>query len=291
MSPHTLWGMEQQYEDGNDGVAGAAQEPANPLHGRKVLSFVRRSARLDARLQRALDNHADDYVLGDIAAREGSLDPAEDFRFTRAYMRAHWDGDAPITVEVGSGQGENIVAAAVAHPERNFLALEVYDPGVAHTVLLAAKQGVRNLRIAQINAPELFAVAEPGAVDEVWTFFPDPWPKMRHHKRRIVQPGLAADVHAALRDGGVWRIATDIEDYALHVHEVMDGRDDFANDGDLVVSLPTEHVGKGNAADAAALPHADFRESERFDGRVLTNFERKGLDAGRVIHDFTYRKV
>ena len=158
-----------------------------------------------------------------------------------------------------------------------------------HTLLLAGKRGLRNLRVAQVNAPELMKAVASGAVSEVWTFFPDPWPKMKHHKRRIVQPELAADVRRALADGGVWRIATDIEDYALHVHEVMDGRDDFANAGALTVSLPTEHVGKGNAADAAGLPHADFAESERFEGRVLTNFEKKGLAAGRVIHDFTYR--
>lgn len=283
--------MAQQNIDGIDNAAaGDAPDAANPLHGRKVLSFVRRSARLDARLQRAMDNHAARYVLDDIA-EEGRLDPAEGFRFDADYIRGHWGADAPLTVEIGSGQGENVVAAAAAHPERNFLALEVYDPGVAHTVLLAAKHDLDNLRIAQINAPELFAVAEPGVVDEVWTFFPDPWPKMRHHKRRIVQPELAAHVHDALGGGGVWRIATDIEDYALHVHEVMDARDDFENVGALMVSLPTEHVGKGNAQEAAALPHADFVESERFDGRVLTNFERKGLDAGRVIHDFTYRRV
>lgn len=114
---------------------------------------------------------------------------------------------------------------------------------------------------------------------------------MRHHKRRIVQPELAADIHRALADEGVWRIATDIEDYALHVHEVMDELDGFHNDGALTVSLPVEHVGKGNADEAAALRHADFAESERFDGRVLTNFEKKGLAAGRVIHDFTYRRV
>ena len=98
-------------------------------------------------------------------------------------------------------------------------------------------------------------------------------------------------MHASLGVDGVWRIATDIEDYALHVHEVMDARRDFENLGTLTVSLPVEHVGKGNAESAAALPHADFMESERFDGRVLTNFEKKGLAAGRVIHDFAYRAV
>ena len=194
------------------------------LYGRKVLSFVRRSARLDARLQRAWDAYADTYLLN-INAGEGSLDVREGFVFDQAYIR------------------------------------------------------------------ELFKAAVDGSIAEVWTFFPDPWPKMRHHKRRIVQPELAADIHRALTDEGVWRIATDIEDYALHVHEVMDGLDGFHNDGALTVSLPVEHVGKGNADEAAALRHADFAESERFDGRVLTNFEKKGLAAGRVIHDFTYRRV
>ena len=271
-------------------VASAAGEPARPpLYGRKVLSFVRRSPRLDYRLQRAWNNYAHDYLLSEINAGEGSLDPRADFTLDAAYARRVWGNTNPLIVEIGSGQGENVAAAAEAHPGLNFLALEVYDPGVAHTLLLAGKRGLRNLRVAQVNAPEFMKAVASGAVSEVWTFFPDPWPKMKHHKRRIVQPELAADVRRALADGGVWRIATDIEDYALHVHEVMDGRDDFTNAGTLTVSLPTEHVGKGNAADAAGLPHADFTESERFEGRVLTNFEKKGLNAGRVIHDFTYR--
>lgn len=260
------------------------------LKFRPVLSFVRRSGRLDARLQRAWDNYSNTYLL-DINAAEGSLSVREGVVVDARFIAEHWGNTNPLTVEIGTGQGENIVAAAAANPDRNFLALEVYDPGVAHTMLLAGKQGLNNLRIAQVNAPELFKVIADGAVDEVWTFFPDPWPKMRHHKRRIVQPELAGDVHRVLREDGCWRIATDIEDYALHVHEVMDELQSFHNDGELTVSLPTEHVGKGNADDAAALPHADFVESVRFDGRVLTNFEKKGLNAGRVIHDFTYRRI
>lgn len=164
-------------------------------------------------------------------------------------------------------------------------------PAWAHTLLLAGKQGLTNIRVAQVNAPELFKVTAAGTVAEVWTFFPDPWPKKKHHKRRIVQKAMAGDIHRALVTDGVWRIATDIEDYALHVHEVMDGLDGWKNLGSVTVSLPLEHVGKGNADMAADMPHADFTESERFEGRVLTNFEKKGLAAGRVIHDFTYQAV
>jgi tRNA (guanine-N7-)-methyltransferase len=127
-----------------------------------------------------------------------------------------------------------------------------------------------------------------GSIAEVWTFFPDPWPKMKHHKRRIIQDSFARAVSEALVKDGLWRIATDIEDYALHVHEVLDTMDCLSNVGDVTVSLPTEHVGKGNAGEAANLPHQDFIESSRFEGRVLTNFENKGIAAGRVIHDFTY---
>ncbi|EFO77099.1 putative tRNA (guanine-N(7)-)-methyltransferase [Bifidobacterium dentium JCVIHMP022] len=276
--------------DGRESDANAHNEHRPALYGRKVLSFVRRSARLDARLQRAWDAYSDAYLL-DVNAGEGSLDVRKGFVLDDAYIRETWGNGNPLVVEIGSGQGENIVAAAAADPQTNFLALEVYDPGVAHTMLLAGKQGLGNLRIAQVNAPELFKVAADGAIAEVWTFFPDPWPKMRHHKRRIVQPELAGEIHRTLQGGGVWRIATDIEDYALHVHEVMDGLESFRNDGDVTVSLPVEHVGKGNADEAAGLEHADFTESARFDGRVLTNFEKKGLAAGRVIHDFTYRKA
>ena len=263
------------------------EAPAHPLH--KVLSFVRRSGRLDDRLQRAWDNYAGTYLL-DIAAGN-LLDVREGVTLDRAFVESAWGNDNPLIVEIGTGQGENVVAAAAAHPETNFLALEVYDPGVAHTLLLAGKQGLTNIRVAQVNAPELFKVTAAGTVAEVWTFFPDPWPKKKHHKRRIVQPQLAQSIHGALADGGAWRIATDIEDYALRVHEVVDGRTDFRNAGTIAVSLPTGHVGKGNAELADDMPHADFTESERFDDRVLTNFEKKGLAAGRVIHDLTYIAV
>lgn len=198
-----------------DSVAAMATDhteaPAHPLH--KVLSFARRSGRLDDRLQRAWDNYAGTYLL-DIAAGN-LLDVREGVTLDRAFVESAWGNDNPLIVEIGTGQGENVVAAAAAHPETNFLALEVYDPGVAHTLLLAGKQGLTNIRVAQVNAPELFKVTAAGTVAEVWTFFPDPWPKKKHHKRRIVQEAMAGDIHRALAADGVWRIATDIEDYAL----------------------------------------------------------------------------
>ena len=131
------------------------EAPAHPLH--KVLSFVRRSGRLDDRLQRAWDNYAGTYLL-DIAAGN-LLDVREGVTLDRAFVESAWGNDNPLIVEIGTGQGENVVAAAAAHPETNFLALEVYDPGVAHTLLLAGKQGLTNIRVAQVNAPDLRAGA------------------------------------------------------------------------------------------------------------------------------------
>jgi tRNA (guanine-N7-)-methyltransferase len=285
-------------EAGLDDAAGAlvriglttSGEAAQHFPARPVLSFVRRSGRLDDRLQRAWDAYHDRYLL-DVNKAPGSLSMRAGLRIDEDFVRDNWGNAHPLIVEIGTGQGENVVAAAQSSPETNFLALEVYDPGVAHTMLLAGKRELANLRIAQVNAPEFFEGADDGLIGEVWTFFPDPWPKMRHHKRRIVQDELAAQIHRTLAAGGVWRIATDIEDYALHVHEVMDDRADFENLGGATVSLPLEHVGKGNADEAMGLPHAEFAESPRFEGRVLTNFEKKGITAGRVIHDFAYRAV
>lgn len=264
--------------------------PGDGIH-RAVVSFVRRTSKLPPKLQKAWDEYSDHYLL-QLPAGEGELSVDHNFVLNEDYVREQWGNDNSLIIEIGTGQGENIAAAALSDPATNFLALEVYDPGVAHTLLRAGKHGIENLRIAQVNAAELFeyAVADE-SVKEVWTYFPDPWPKKKHHKRRIVQNSLAAAVRRSLIPSGLWRIATDIDDYALHVHEVMDSFEGFSNIGARPVSLATEHVGKGNADDAAELPHAQFIESDRFEGRVLTSFERKGLDRGHTVHDFTYKKV
>lgn len=113
---------------------------------RKVFSFVRRSARLDARLQRAWDTYADQYLLP--IANPENVSLRDDFVLNQQFLTQQFPTEAPLTIEIGSGQGENVVAAAQAHPERNFIAIEVYDPGVAHTMLLAGKLGLTNLKIA-----------------------------------------------------------------------------------------------------------------------------------------------
>ena len=229
------------------------------------VSFVRRSGRLTAGQERALERAGARFLLDvprDVART--SVDPA-----WRLDVAAVFGRTAPLVVEVGSGMGENAVAAAAADPTRDVLALEVYLPGLAQAVLAGEREGVDNLRLAQVNAPELFATAlAPGAASEVWVFFPDPWPKSRHHKRRLVQPSFADEVARVLRPGGVWRLATDWEPYADHVREVLRGR------SDLVPLVPGSD---------GVVP--------RFEGRVLTTFEAKGLRAGRAVTDLAYVRV
>ena len=127
----------------------------------------------------------------------------------------------------------------------NFLALEVYDPGVAHTMLLAGKQGWATCASRRSTPPNCSRSWPTAWWPRCGRTSPIRGPRCGSHKRRIVQPALAGEIRRALVPGGLWRIATDIEDYALHVHEVMDAMPGFENVGGLTVSLPTEHVGNG----------------------------------------------
>ncbi|WP_243728646.1 tRNA (guanosine(46)-N7)-methyltransferase TrmB [Microbacterium sp. BK668] len=179
---------------------------------------------------------------------------------------AVWGREAPLVVEIGSGQGHAIVRAAASHPEQDFLAVEVFKAGLARTMLDADRAGARNLRLVEANAPEVLEHLLPEAsADEVWVFFPDPWHKKKHTKRRLVTDSFASLAARALRDGGMLRLATDWEDYARQMRTVLDDAPDF------------ERAYEGDWA-------------QRFQGRVLTAFERKGARAGRVIRDLTYRR-
>ena len=235
---------------------------AAPRFRDKPVSFVRRSGRMSDAQERAWDELSGTYLLEverDAAAtsiRPGStIDPAAEFG------RA-----ARLVVEIGSGQGHAIVHAAAADPATDFIAVEVFHAGLARTMLDADREGVRNLRLVEANAPEVLEHLLPEAsVDEVWIFFPDPWHKTKHNKRRLIADGFPALAARALRDGGVLRLATDWEDYALQMREVLAGADEFeaAFDGEWAA---------------------------RFEGRIMTAFERKGIAKGRDIRDLTYRR-
>lgn len=227
------------------------------------VSFVRRSGRMSDAQERAFEELAPIYLL-DIPRGVASTSVHPDARLD---ISGSYGRTVPLIVEIGSGQGHAIVAAAAGRPQDDFLAVEVFRAGLARTMLDADRAGVRNIRLAEANAPEVLSPYLPaGAAAEVWIFFPDPWHKKRHTKRRLVRPGFPTTVAAALAEGGILRLATDWEDYAEQMREVLDDAPEFerAFDGDW---------------------------APRFPGRVMTAFERKGIAKGRQIRDLTYRRL
>lgn len=178
-----------------------------------------------------------------------------------------WGRTAALIAEIGSGQGHAIVHAASTRPGDDFLAIEVFTAGLARTMLDADRVEVQNLRLVEANAPEVLQhLLPPASVHELWVFFPDPWHKNKHTKRRLVTPEFAAMAARTVRAGGVLRLATDWEDYARQMRDVLDG-------------------------EAAWTRDFEGEWAPRFEGRVLTAFERKGARAGRSIRDLAYRRV
>jgi tRNA (guanine-N7-)-methyltransferase len=216
-----------------------------------VRSYARRGSRLSASRQVVWDAHCEDWLLPEEAASSPLDAPAV---FGRA---------APLVVEVGSGNGESLAAMAAARPECNVLAFEVWRPGVAATFAHLERLGVGNVRLVMADAETcLGRLCGEGEVAELWTFFPDPWHKKRHHKRRLVGPQFASMVASRLALGATWRLATDWDDYAEHIERVLD-----------------------------AEPLLRGGRTERWGARPVTKFERRGLAEGRTISDFAYRRT
>lgn len=193
-----------------------------------------------------------------VAPEQGILDWPELFGRT-----------ATLVVEIGSGTGDTLAALAAARPEADFVAFEVFTPAVASTMSKLDRVGADNVRLLTVDAVDglrhLFA---PASISELHVFFPDPWHKARHHKRRLIQPAFADLVADRLAPGGDWYLATDWEDYADHIRSVLDDHPHFEN------------------------VHARAEEgwAPRHRGRPQTRFEQRGLDAGRTVRDLHYRR-
>ncbi|MBS0394259.1 MAG: tRNA (guanosine(46)-N7)-methyltransferase TrmB [Proteobacteria bacterium] len=228
-------------------------EPPPAAPHRAIRSFVRREGRITPAQQRAL---ADCWPRYGIEFDGGALDL--DARFGRR---------APRTLEIGFGDGETLVALAAAHPERDYLGIEVHAPGVGHCLLRAAAAGLANLRVIRHDAVEVLERGlAPGALDEVLVYFPDPWPKKRHHKRRLVQRPFAALLASRLASGGTLRLATDWAPYAEWMREVLDASPEFANAAGADGFVP------------------------RPAARPVTKFERRGARLGQAARDLEYRR-
>lgn len=244
---------------------------------------MRRGTRLSHSRQAAWDRSRERWVL-DLPRGERDTLPDVDGPLN---PRAVFGRTADLVVEVGSGLGENIAAAAAAHPERDHLAFEVYLPGLAQTLERLEREGAGgNVRLLPFDALHaLGTLLPPASVHEMWVFFPDPWHKAKHRKRRLVAPPFLDVVAPLLAPGGVLRTATDWAHYALTMREALDADPRFENlhpDG----SGPT-----GTATDPIPeeLPLQGW--APRFDGRVVTSFERKAGDAGRLVWELAHRRT
>ncbi len=182
---------------------------------RPVRSFVKRQGRMTAGQRRALDSGWPRYGI-EYAAQLLDLDAA----FGRA---------APVTLEIGFGNGDNLVDMAQRCPEQNFLGIEVHEPGVGHCLLSIIEHDLGNVRLLRHDAVEVLrhCIADH-ALARVNLFFPDPWPKKRHHKRRIVQRNFVQLLAQKLLPGGIFHVATDWQNYAEHIAAVMADSPEFS---------------------------------------------------------------
>ena len=222
---------------------------------RKVRSFVKREGRLTKGQAKALE---DNWPTMGLNHQDGLLD------FTKVF-----GNDNPVVLEIGFGMGKSLVEMAKHAPNTNFIGIEVHRPGVGACLMDASEAGVTNLRVYEHDAVEVLAdcIADR-SLAKSQLFFPDPWHKKRHHKRRIVQPEFVENLRSKLKIGGVFHMATDWENYAEHMLEVMTAAEKFKNQSKTNDYVP------------------------RPDDRPLTKFEQRGHRLGHGVWDLMFeRKV
>ena len=219
---------------------------------RRVKSYVLRQGRMTPAQKRSLEQLWPRYGV--------------DFQERLLDLESVFGRSAPVTLEIGFGNGDALLQQAAAMPETNFLGVEVHRPGVGHLLRRAAEAGVDNLRVINHDAVDVLHHQIPdNSLDRVQLLFPDPWHKKRHHKRRIVNPGFIELVWQKLKAGGLFHLATDWEDYAEHMLTLMEQAEGFGNT-----------AGPGHYADAAERPS--------------TRFEQRGRRLGHGVWDLVFRK-
>jgi tRNA (guanine-N7-)-methyltransferase len=226
----------------------------NGVPMRKVRSFVKRPGRITTAQKRALER---------LLPRWGI-----EFREQRLDLDAVFARRAPRVLDIGFGDGEALLTAAANNRGVDYLGVEVHEPGIGHLLVLIERATLDNIRIVQRDAVEVVLhMLEPSSVDAVNLFFPDPWPKKRHHKRRLIQPSFVAELARILKDGGLVHLATDWADYAAHARAV------FAAEPRL------RSIEEGNVC------HNPLAF------RPPTKFERRGRRLGHDVVDLYYLKT
>ncbi|MGC0877515.1 tRNA (guanosine(46)-N7)-methyltransferase TrmB [Pantoea agglomerans] len=236
----------------NDVITPEFDENGRPL--RRIRSFVRRQGRLTKGQQQALD------TLWPVMGVEYQPEPVD--------LPALFGREAPVTLEIGFGMGASLVTMAQNTPHQNFLGIEVHAPGVGACLAAAKEADVQNLRVMCHDAVEVLEKMIPdNSLRMVQLFFPDPWHKARHNKRRIVQVPFADLVMRKLKLGGVFHMATDWEAYAEHMLEVMNSIDGYRNQSEQQNYVP------------------------RPETRPLTKFEQRGQRLGHGVWDLMFERV
>ena len=222
---------------------------------RKVRSFVRREGRLTKGQQRALEELLPVY----------GLLPTENEVLN---FEAIFKNDHPVHLEIGFGNGQTLTHMATSQPDNNFVGIEVHRPGVGNALLQIETQSLQNVRVVCEDAVEVLKDHIPDqSLSAIYIFFPDPWHKKRHHKRRIIQTVFVELLRQKMRANAILHYATDWEAYALHMMDVMSQVEGFTN-----------LSGEG-------------QYSERPDYRPITKFEQRGLRLGHGVWDLIFRKA
>lgn len=223
-------------------------------HPRAIRSFVLRQGRITPAQQRAFERHWQRFGV-DYTGQPRDLD-------------ALFGRQAPHVLEIGFGNGEALAWASEHDPDRDYLGIEVHRPGVGRLMNALARNGARNVRLWNHDAVEVLEnEIPPDSLDEVRIWFPDPWHKKRHHKRRLVQPAFVRLLASRVKLGGLLHLATDWADYAQHMREVLEAASTWRN-----------RRGDGGFA-------------ERPSWRIETRFEQRGVRLGHGVWDLLYDRV
>jgi tRNA (guanine-N7-)-methyltransferase len=240
-------------------------------HHRPIRSFVLRTGRMGSGQERALEQWGPHFAIP-FQETILDLDAIKTEAFSAYSIRAEADFDlknAPIVLEIGFGMGDATAKIAQTLPHTLFLACEVHTPGVGALLRLIGEQAVHNIRIIQHDAVEVLAqMLPPNSLDGIHIYFPDPWHKKRHHKRRLIQPAFVAQLCTHLKSGGYLHLATDWQPYAEQILDVLSREPTLKNTADSQTGY-------------AEKPHY----------RPLTKFENRGIQLGHGVWDLVFKKL
>ncbi len=239
-------------------------ETTSDKHLRIVNTFMKRRTHMNKNAELALTAPEFAEYLVNNSFGDGNLEGIDDLR--SLFADSPNGSDAPLTLEIGFGLGDSFIEMAAAEPTRNFVGVEVHEPGIGKCAYMAGTQGLTNVKIINGDAIQLLKQLPENHIDRIQLYFPDPWQKKRHYKRRFVSPERMSIVTRSLKQGGWFHTATDWEHYAFWMVEVLDSFEGLTNP-----------AGTGNF-------------TERPDFRPMTKFERRGLDRGHGVWDLIYIK-